>query len=99
MRDKYKNNRKFKKYKKQRFVVRTAAPPQLLPYTTQDVLTTAIYPNMGQSNSYHSHYTTWDSTQLSAMLHNLGLPSYRGSSHNCHLFYTIWNTHTTNQAS
>lgn len=49
-----------KKIKNKRFVVRTAAPPQLLPYTTQDVLTTAIYPNVGRPYNCHSPYTTWD---------------------------------------
>lgn len=54
-------------------MVRIAAPPQLLPYTIQDVLTTAIYSNMGHPHNYHhttqrgtAHnchpsHTTWDS--------------------------------------
>lgn len=60
MRDKYENSRTKQKNKKQRFVVGTAAPPQLLPYTTKDVLTTAIYPNVGRPYNCHSPYTTWD---------------------------------------
>lgn len=78
-------------------MVRTAAPPQLLCYTTQDVLTTAIYPNTRYVHNCHSPYTTQDlhttilyptepgtSTQLLPILHNTGHP------HKCHPPYTVW---------
>lgn len=83
-------------------MVRTAAPPQLLPYTTEDVLTTATYPNVRWPHNCHSSYTTrvvhttaihppepGTPTQLSPILHSTG-PRQK-----CHLSYTIRDAHTT----
>lgn len=100
MRDKYKNNKTKQKHKKQRSVVRTAAPPSATPL-----------PDTGHSHNCHlsrkgrscnCHYPTTRAlhttaihpiqhgtpTQLSLILHNAGQP------HSCQ----VSESHTTQKA-